>query len=201
MCCLPLFVQVIWSRMSTDVFVVALCLLFTTRYMSLNENEDSVQRSSSMIIMGVRYTEAELRRIGTLPCHTKPLLDIDLPKEMRRRKRGKAGGIRRRNRNCKYRPYLPPIVMGNVRSLPNKIDELHANSIYLAEFRNACLMSFTETWLTSNHSDEHVNIDGLKLLRGDRNMEDAGKHSGGICVYVNHKWCLPNNAFIKNKIL
>ena len=59
-------------------------------------------------------------------------------------------------------------------------------------------MSFTETWLKDIDRDEHVAIDGFKLLRGDRNLNDTDKAcGGGVCLYVNEKWCHPNNAVIK----
>ena len=47
---------------------------------------------------------------------------LDVPRELRRRRRGcSPGAVRRRRRTC-YRPVLPSIIMGNVRSLPNKMD-------------------------------------------------------------------------------
>ena len=48
------------------------------------------------------------------------------------------------------------------------------------------------------HTDAMMNIDGFKLLRGDR-TECAGKEiGGGVCAYVNEKWCHPNNVTVKN---
>ena len=52
-----------------------------------------------------------------------------------------------------------------MQSLINKIDEISANCKYLHEFRNASILSFTETWLADHHMDSHVSIDGFKLLR------------------------------------
>ncbi|PIK51595.1 hypothetical protein BSL78_11519 [Apostichopus japonicus] len=40
-------------------------------------------------------------------------------------------------------------------------------------------MSFTETWLNDNITDESMYIDGFKLLRGDRNLDLAAKQKGG----------------------
>ncbi|KAJ8028790.1 hypothetical protein HOLleu_31125 [Holothuria leucospilota] len=118
---------------------------------------------------------------------------------MQRRKRGRAGGVRRRNKSRKNRPFLPSIIMGNVQSITNKTEELCANARYLSDFRYASVLSFTETWLTGNHSDSHVEIDGFKLLRGDRDLMATGKKSGGgVCVYINNMWCHPNNVFIKH---
>jgi len=49
----------------------------------------------------------------------------DIPRDLRRRKRqGSCAGRERRARRRRYKPVLPSIIMGNVRSLPNKMDEL-----------------------------------------------------------------------------
>ncbi|PIK46347.1 hypothetical protein BSL78_16796 [Apostichopus japonicus] len=88
--------------------------------------------------------------------------------------------------------------MGNVQSLSNKIDELCANVNYLNEFRNASLMSFTETWLTEHHNDAHVSVNGFKLMRGDRTTDSGKEKGGGVCLYVNENWCHPNHATIKH---
>ena len=46
--------------------------------------------------------------------------------------------------------------------------------------------------------DNHVSVDGFKLLRGDRTLTESGKKSGGgICVYINEKYCHPNNSSVK----
>ncbi|KAJ8039549.1 26S proteasome non-ATPase regulatory subunit 5 [Holothuria leucospilota] len=99
--------------------------------------------------------------------------------EMKRRKRGRAGGVKKRMKQCGNRPYLPTIIMGNVQSLCNKMDELCGSVKYLSDFRNASILSFTETWLTDNHTDDCVSVDGFKIIRGDRDLEAAGKRSGG----------------------
>ncbi|KAG1663833.1 Patj [Nymphon striatum] len=123
-----------------------------------------------------------------------------LPKEIRRRKRGKSSGIKKRLRQSKFRPYLPAIIMGNVNSLSNKIDELCGNIRFLSDFRNANILSFTETWLKEVYDDSHFVLDGFKFLRGDRSEEESRKtKGGGVCIYVNQKWCHPNNIIIKLK--
>ncbi|KAJ8040523.1 hypothetical protein HOLleu_14838 [Holothuria leucospilota] len=166
--------------------------------LALYTNNDFEQADRRETCSRIHYTSAELRAIGTNAVCCAPLVNMSLPKAMRRCKRGKPGGVRRRNRNRKSRPYLPHIIMGNVQSLVNKIDELSANTRFLSDFRNANIMSFTETWLTNNHFDAPFELDGFKLIRGDRSLEDTGKKSGGgVCVYVNHRWCHPSNVFIK----
>ena len=74
--------------------------------------------------------------------------------------------------------YLPSVIMGNVQSLINKIDEISANVQYFHDFRTASVMSLTETWLRNSHNDALVEVDGFKLLRGDR-TEESGKAGGG----------------------
>ena len=127
------------------------------------------------------YTCNELRIIGETKTlgSLSGLLCTTLPKEIRRRKRGRPGGLRRRLRSRKCKPYLPSVIMGNVRSIRNKSDELAANVRYRNEFRNISILSMTETWLTSDNPDDHIVIDGFKLIRGDRILENTGKHCGG----------------------
>ncbi|KAI3367057.1 hypothetical protein L3Q82_009688 [Scortum barcoo] len=63
--------------------------------------------------------------------------------------------------------------MGNVRSLPNKMDELAALTRHQREYRECSLLLFTETWLTALTPDTAAELDGFKLLRVDRSKESA----------------------------
>lgn len=70
------------------------------------------------------------------------------------RKRGKMGGVRQRLRKQRLRRIpLPTIVMANVQSLRNKIDELQATVHVHHTYREACILAFTETWLKAQDSD------------------------------------------------
>ena len=53
------------------------------------------------------------------------------------------------------------MVLSNVQSLRNKLDELQANVCHLREFRDASVMAFTETWLTDKDSDSSRDMDGF----------------------------------------
>lgn len=68
-----------------------------------------------------------------------------------KRKRGKKGGARQRLRKLTKtnRLPLPSIVLSNVQSLKNKTDELQACVSFMHEFRDVCVLAFTETWLTA----------------------------------------------------
>jgi hypothetical protein len=113
-----------------------------------------------------------------------------------RRKRGRRGGLRQRIRRLKHKIPLPTVILGNVESLKNKIDELAALARYDAMYRNCCAMMLTETWLNPDVPDGCMSIDGFTLIRGDR-IDDAGKDGGGgVCVYLNKRWC--TNFIVKH---
>ena len=67
------------------------------------------------------------------------------------------------------------------------------------EFRSASLMCFTETWLSENVVDSHVNIEGFSIFCADRTNDSGRLKGGGQCVFVNKQWCHPNNITIKHK--
>lgn len=108
-------------------------------------------------------------------------------------KRGsKKGGVRARlKRETHKQRALPSVILANVRSLRNKLDELQACVKHMHEYRTASVLAFTESWL--NNSDENImlHIDGFSPpLRLDRDSERTGKqHGGGVCLYVNNSWC------------
>ena len=70
-------------------------------------------------------------------------------------------------------------------------DELQATVNYIHECKNACLLAFTETWLNGNVHDNEWFIDGFGTpIHLDRNSSATRKsHGGGVCLYVNRKWC------------
>ena len=100
----------------------------------------------------------------------------DLPEDcscLKQRKRGKKGGLRVRLRWRKYNPPLPSIITGNCRSLRNKLDELHACSKFRYEYRESCLMCFSETWFTKADSTISTDIDGFICERMDKTAESG----------------------------
>ncbi|KAJ8385610.1 hypothetical protein AAFF_G00184720 [Aldrovandia affinis] len=84
-----------------------------------------------------------------------------IPEELKRNSRGRRGRGRRarqrkteaRREKRRFKPYLPSIIMGNVRSLANKMDELTALARSQAEFRECSIMCFTESWLHKDIPD------------------------------------------------
>ncbi len=65
------------------------------------------------------------------------------------RKRGRRGGVRQRLKRLTLRRIpLPSMLLCNAQSMRNKMDEIQASVTHLEKFRDACVMAFTETWLT-----------------------------------------------------
>ena len=155
---------------------------------------------SKTFIMNISYSTHELRFIG-LQCklNSTTFANSTLPTNICKRKRGNKGGVRQRLRKLGCKPYLPSLILGNVRSLQNKMEELCANVKYANEFRSASLMCFTETWLSENVADSHVNIEGFSIFLADRTNDSGKLKGGGLCVFVNDQWCHPNNITIKYK--
>ncbi|XP_077423406.1 macrophage mannose receptor 1-like [Vanacampus margaritifer] len=120
----------------------------------------------------------------------------DLPEEIRRadpgkcrRRRGQRGGARQRLQKRGYRPALPSLLLGNVRSLKSKLDELRSLTSACREHRDACAMVFTETWFHSDIPDSLCEVEGFSLIRADRTEPSGKSRGGGVCTYINDNWC------------
>jgi hypothetical protein len=112
--------------------------------------------------------------------------------EKRKRKRGRRGGVRLRLRKMPLnRLPLPSMILGNVQSLRNKMDELQGNARFLKDFKECCVMAFTETWLTERDQDSDLMISGFGAPHHlDRNSEVTKKtQGGGVCLYINQRYC------------
>ncbi|KAG7464319.1 hypothetical protein JOB18_004301, partial [Solea senegalensis] len=85
---------------------------------------------------------------------------------------------------------LPSIILGNAQSLRNKVDELQANVKHISEYRDACVIALTETWLKDYDPTQDFDIDGFgQPYRIDRDAQITGKSlGGGVCLYVNPRW-------------
>ena len=97
--------------------------------------------------------------------------------------------------------------MANVRSLRpgpsnHKCDEVQANVRFLTEYRDACVMCFTETWLDETIPGNYLNIDGFgEPFRLDRDRNITGKSTGGgVCIYVNEQWCAHSNVKLRQQV-
>ncbi|KAK0150009.1 hypothetical protein N1851_009244 [Merluccius polli] len=97
---------------------------------------------------------------------------------------------------------LPSIILSNVQSLWNKTDELQAQARYRHEFRDACILALTETWLSHKDLDKDVTIDGFgKPIRLDRDAVATGKSTGGgLCLFLNERYCDAKSVIIRERL-
>ena len=127
--------------------------------------------------------------IGNLVIDMPPNLDQDT--SLKRRKRGKRGGLRRKVRDRNSRTPLPTLVLSNLRSLRKQLTDLEASVKFMFEFRESCLLCFTETWLNESINNDQLALSGFGTpIRLDRDLVTTGKSTGGgVCVYINERWC------------
>ncbi|KAI2653902.1 putative RNA-directed DNA polymerase from transposon BS [Labeo rohita] len=113
-----------------------------------------------------------------------------LIRRFRTRRRGKRAGALVKLRQRGFRMSLPGIHLANLRSLPNKTDELLLLSRTNKDFSHSAALCFTETWLNAAIPDSAIHLPGYQLFRGDRDTESTGKSRGrGTCFYINERWC------------
>ena len=190
-----------YSKINISCIYSAIILVFFITYWS-------VKHVSNCEIMGdntrnnhnmqIKYSKNELLSYRNIS----PSLKLDtpktIPKELKKKKRGKRAGARVRNSKRKNKPFVPAITFGNCRSLHPKIDELRANCKFLYQYREACCLAFTETWLNNKMTDSSLEIPGFTLVRADRTEEKSGKKKGGgVAIYINENWC--NNINIEKQ--
>ncbi len=103
----------------------------------------------------------------------------------------KSTGIRNRLRKRAHSPPLPSILLANVQSLENKMDDLRARISFQRDIRDCNIICLTETWLTPSVPDTAVTpSDNFSVLRMDRTAEAGKSKGGGECFMINKKWCV-----------
>ena len=150
------------------------------------------------------YTGTELLQLrrGGITTTPPPELLRCVPRELRRhpgrtRRRGRRGGVQQRVRRAARLP-LPPMLLCNARSLRKKLDELRIQTGTSCEYRESGLLVFTETWFNEDVPDSLTQIEGLTLIRSDRNANSGKLTGGGIGVYIRDSWC--RNVAVRDKI-
>ncbi|CAM4567741.1 unnamed protein product [Leuciscus chuanchicus] len=56
-------------------------------------------------------------------------------------------------------------------------------------FRDACIIALTESWLDESISDSEINLDNFLTVRADRTRQSGKERGGGLCVFINKRWC------------
>ena len=111
-----------------------------------------------------------------------------LPARRRKKKRGRRAGVLVRTRKRCFKPAFPTILLANVQSIDNKMDELNARVKFQRDIRNCCVLAFVETWLSPEISDAAVTPLGFTIYRQDRTADSGKCRGGGVCVMVNSLW-------------
>ena len=110
------------------------------------------------------------------------------PKQSRRR-----GLLVRLQRRARH-PLLLSILLSNVQSLDNKVDEIREKVAFQRDIRDCNIFCFTETWLSGDMLLESVQPLGFFVRRADRKNHLSGKKKGGgVCFMINDSWCNCNN--------
>lgn len=81
-----------------------------------------------------------LRHTKILPVEGPNILTV-----LKRRKRGCITGAKHRERNRWYKPCLQSVIMENMRSLTNKMEELTVLARLQMEYWECSIMCFTDT--------------------------------------------------------
>ncbi|KAK0143818.1 hypothetical protein N1851_017975 [Merluccius polli] len=101
----------------------------------------------------------------------------------------------------KARLPLPTCLLINAQSLRGKADELTANVRYMHEYRGACMLAVTETWLDGNVPSNEVEPTGYTLYRADRDPGITGKTSGGgVGLFIRDDWCWRGSVVVRESL-
>ncbi|XP_039908517.1 uncharacterized protein LOC120747010 [Simochromis diagramma] len=120
--------------------------------------------------------------------------------QRRRQHRGRRAGVRNRLRTRAHRPPLPSILLANVQSLENKLDDIRARTRYQRDIRDCNIFCLTETWLTSSVPDHAITpAESFSVFRTDRTAESGKLRGGGVCFMVNNRWCNPWNITVLSR--
>lgn len=105
----------------------------------------------------------------------------------RAKKQERSGGVRVRWRRCPG-VAVPAVGCGNVRSVRNKIEELHELTRWDCVYRESSLICLTKTWFQQDKdrgSDFALNC--FTLIPVERIMQSGKSCGGGVCTYVNSR--------------
>ena len=167
-----------WSNIIVAVLLI--CILLPDENSCLN----------SPVSDNTRILRYDVNKLLSLRPRAKNIKVTNIPPEIRRKtRRGRRGGTRMKMKRRGNRPFLPVITFGNCRSIYPKIDELRANCQHLYQYREACCLGFTETWLDDRIPDTAIDVANFNVIRADRDPNNAKSRGGGLAFYINNAWC------------
>ncbi|KAK1790152.1 hypothetical protein P4O66_014078 [Electrophorus voltai] len=141
----------------------------------------------------VSYSRVAVISLNLHSTHLKPSLTPNprWPTEILRENKGrdakkrpqeKRAGVRNRLRAWAHQAPLPSILLANVQSLDNKIDNLQARIKFQRDIRDCNLLCFTESWLNPavpNHAIKPTKF--FSVHRMDRAADSGKLRGGGVC--------------------
>lgn len=138
-------------------FFLLLCVLCLRLYTS-QEIRHEVDAHHGAIPGRITFSRELLLSLRST---TDGVVPVNIPPELHRPNakftRRKGGGVRRRLKNMGL-PALPTILLSNVQSIRNKLDELEAWATFKHEVKDTCLLAFTEMWLSDQDRDENLSL-------------------------------------------
>ena len=112
------------------------------------------------------------------------LADPRIVFQRRQHKWGERGGLHARLKACASRPPLPSLLLANLQSLQNKLDELRARNTAHWEISECYALIFPESWLSDKITDCAVLLQTHSVNRGDWTTASGKANGGGVCVCV-----------------
>lgn len=89
-----------------------------------------------------------------------------------------------------FKPCLPSTIMGNVRSLANKLHEPTALA-----WSQRSLMCFTESWINQDIPDDNASVEGFHTVRADMDSTTSGKQEGGELAHLDQPASTKGHVF------
>ncbi len=183
---LYVFLLSLFTRITSALFIYDKRTLLDIGHRCTNLLQDTLSTDPAWPVEILRNTEVNKGRLNN-------------PRR-RKKHRGRRAGIRDRLRKRAHSPPLPSILLANVQSLENKMDDLRARISFQRDIRDCNILCLTETWLTPSVPDTTATpSDNFSVLRMDRTAEAGKTKGGGVCFMINKKWCDPRNISILSR--
>lgn len=115
-----------------------------------------------------------------------------------KQKRGKKAGIDAMLKANPFRPAVLSLLLANVRSLDNKLDELPLLRETHTDWRDCCVFALMKTWLQDNIPDAPIQLERMTLFQVDTEAAISDKSWGSsLWFYIKNDWCA--NATLATK--
>ena len=86
---------------------------------------------------------------------------------------------------------LPSVLLENLQSRENKLDELCLRLPYQNALKNCNILCFSESWL--NKDMVNINLAGFSIHRLDRTTAAEKLRWGGVWLFVKNNWGMISN--------